>query len=841
MQARHLLAIFILLPLLLACERAPEQKRRIRLAGRNPAAQSGEPFTSTIHLEPGSRRSIAILFFENRTGDPGLEWLEKGLTEMFIRSLSQSSSLAVLSAERIFEIMQQARRVSSSAPGDVELAALVSQQADVEAVLTGVVSRRADSLQIQVKLYDPVQGRIVRDESAEGKELDTLFAMVDQLSQRVKVALTASLEEQELSPGIAELSTNSLEAWRFYMSGVDYEGKAMLSEAIAQYEKAAAADPAFVAARYKASILLFSRGDRERGRLYLEKLKLLRGKATTREQYQIDRLESGSRGDLGQVIAVSKQWLEENPDDIDAYFNLGDLYFALQDYDQALSYYQPILKIDPKYKIAYNQIGYCYARKGDLDKAVVVMEQYQLLAPHEPNPWDSMGEIYYNAGEFAQAEKNLRQALKNDPGFSNSWILLANIYLDRGEYARALEAADQLMARCRDAAYRSQGFLLRGFIQWRMGRIGEAIASLEEGLTTRIYAYRTATWIHELHLEKGDTLGARRSLESSYAFIRDSIAVREPSALNSLANLSLWYDVHPEESIRLIEEAFDRIDGTDIGTWGRFYLSLLYLHTGRHSAYKGITPDFADGFIGYLRDVRNLSFPRENWKGLMLFNRYIARYSDAGIEKYDRLIRYCAAEKLTHPEMIFSLYLADLNVQRGDTARSAELLRSAGVPPEGHWLLSAPFDNTRGFITRYPPERSSSYTGRQLLKEGWRHPEDGCSDGYIDLMKHHQKHNWSLGYGLIGLRSPGQREAQLRIGTNDAVRLWLNGEEVWRINMARDAAIDNDIVSVVLRPGLNRVLIKICNDINEWGYYFRVTDARGRGMPDIEFVPADAL
>jgi hypothetical protein len=94
---------------------------------------------------------------------------------------------------------------------------------------------------------------------------------------------------------------------------------------------------------------------------------------------------------------------------------------------------------------------------------------------------------------------------------------------------------------------------------------------------------------------------------------------------------------------------------------------------------------------------------------------------------------------------------------------------------------------------------------------------------------------------VLTLRSPGQREAQLRIGTNDAVRLWLNGEEVWRINMARDAAIDNDIVSVVLRPGLNRVLIKICNDINEWGYYFRVTDARGRGMPDIEFVPADAL
>jgi TolB-like protein len=92
---------------LISCNQNQE-KRKIKLAEQSPVTRRNERFTSTIHLEPTLRRAIAVMFFENKTGDQNLEWLQKGITEMLIRSLSQSSSLSVMSTDRLFEILKQA-------------------------------------------------------------------------------------------------------------------------------------------------------------------------------------------------------------------------------------------------------------------------------------------------------------------------------------------------------------------------------------------------------------------------------------------------------------------------------------------------------------------------------------------------------------------------------------------------------------------------------------------------------------------------------------------------------------------------------------------------------------
>lgn len=105
----------------------------------------------------------------------------------------------------------------------------------------------------------------------------------------------------------------------------------------------------------------------------------------------------------------------------------------------------------------------------------------------------------------------------------------------------------------------------------------------------------------------------------------------------------------------------------------------------------------------------------------------------------------------------------------------------------------------------------------------------------------YKNYNWKVGYGLIYIQSPDQKAAQIRIGTNESAKLWLNDQEVWRMNIGRDAIFDDDIIPVVLQPGLNKILLKVCNWINEWGFYFRVTDEEGMGFPDIEFVSADQV
>lgn len=47
--------------------------------------------------------------------------------------------------------------------------------------------------------------------------------------------------------------------------------------------------------------------------------------------------------------------------------------------------------------------------------------------------------------------------------------------------------------------------------------------------------------------------------------------------------------------------------------------------------------------------------------------------------------------------------------------------------------------------------------------------------------------------------------------------------------------VERDIITVLLHPGYNRVLLKITNTIYDWGFFFRVTDEKGNGFSDITF------
>jgi len=821
-----------------------QEKRKIKLAEQSPATQRSERFTSTIHLEPTLRRAIAVMFFENKTGDQNLEWLQKGLTEMLIRSLSQSSSLSVLSTDRIFEILNQVGQSSGTQSLDFDLAAIVAKEANVEAVLTGNISRHGDSLQINVRVHEPNQGKILKEETVEGKDLEAIFTMVDDLTQKIKNTLAVSLEKQEHAKSIADLSTNSLDAWRYYTAGIDFMQKAMINDAIAQLEKAVEADPGFVAAYYYLCLRLFTQGERQKAFRYFTQLQALRSTASPREQYQIDRLAGITNGDVRQIIDASKSWLQHQPDDVEAYFNLGDIYFGLQNYDEALVYYQAILGIDPKYKLAYNMIGYCYARKGEISRAIAALKQYQQMAPDEPNPFDSMGELYFSQGNYKQAEKKLKEAIQRSNNFTPSWLQLGNVYLDEGKFKKASESYQQYLDHVTDPASKAQGYERMGLTQWRQGQIDSALGYFQKFVGNRIVSYRAATWVHELNLEKGDSAEARASLYKNYEFIRDSLVVKEPIRIIDLAKLSLWFDVNADETINIISQTLQGNKSPNVQRWGKFYLPLLYLKINQVERYQKSAPDFTTDFLEMMKDLRNTKIPNATWKSFLIYNQYAYRFVDEGIAKYQELIQYCQDHELTLPEMVFRSLLVDVYFHNGERDKAEEQLKIIGAPEEKKWLVIAPFDNTNGFQKKYPPEREiklqAVYQDQNLAIQ-WQQANDGFNEGYIDLKQIYKQYNWKVGYGLIYVQSPDRKVAQIRIGTNESVKLWLNDAEVWRMNIGRDAIFDDDIITVVLKPGLNKILIKVCNLINEWGFYFRVTDEKGRGIAGIEFVAVDEV
>lgn len=81
------------------------------------------------------------------------------------------------------------------------------------------------------------------------------------------------------------------------------------------------------------------------------------------------------------------------------------------------------------------------------------------------------------------------------------------------------------------------------------------------------------------------------------------------------------------------------------------------------------------------------------------------------------------------------------------------------------------------------------------------------------------------------LRSPTARELTLSLGSDDAIKVWLNGAEVLAKNVARGVAPDQERVTVALREGANDLLIKIVNTGGAAGVYVRRVDETVDGMP----------
>jgi len=82
---------------------------------------------------------------------------------------------------------------------------------------------------------------------------------------------------------------------------------------------------------------------------------------------------------------------------------------------------------------------------------------------------------------------------------------------------------------------------------------------------------------------------------------------------------------------------------------------------------------------------------------------------------------------------------------------------------------------------------------------------------------------------------------QLRLGSDDDLKVWVNGEAMLSRKVGRGATIDHDVIPVKLRRGLNEVLAKVCNRQGGWGLLLRVTDQSGRPLKNLAFRPSSAF
>lgn len=187
---------------------------------------------------------------------------------------------------------------------------------------------------------------------------------------------------------------------------------------------------------------------------------------------------------------------------------------------------------------------------------------------------------------------------------------------------------------------------------------------------------------------------------------------------------------------------------------------------------------------------------------------------------------------------------------RDQVERIAKQLESLGEKPNltrhfgfvRHWRLLGPFDNSskQGYGRVHAPEEKLDLAAELDGKSGkirWFEYETTDSHGKVDLNKAIGKHMGVVAYAVAELEIPEARGGEIRAGSANAVKIWLNGELVFqRDEYHHGMDPDQYQSSVKFRSGRNTILIKVCQNEGkeeweqDWVFQLRVCDATGGGI-----------
>ena len=422
--------------------------------------------------------SLAIMYFENMVDREDTERLGEIVTNLLITDLSESEYMRVVSSQRLYDILKLLGREGEKKI-DREVATQVATKARAKWMLLGNILQVEPRTVITTQLVNVESGEVEASQRITGETEEEIFSLVDKLTVEIKKDLSLpAVAQQEPDPSVADVTTHSPEAYRYYLEGIDYANKLYSTQAEKSFRKALEFDSTFAMAYYKLASYAESEHDWKK---MIAKAVDYSDKVSQKEKHYIKALEAEVSGNYTETIKELKKLVERYPEEKDALYFLGNYYYNELEYEQALSYYNKIIKIDPLYKLVYNKLAYVYDEIGDFEKSIWAINKYISIAPDEANPYDTRADLYARNGKLDQAIESYKKALEKKPDFMPSHAKLGWMYLFRREYAKA-ESRYKKLSSSSNKFNRSAGRLYLALIPLYQGKFNQALEVLDDGI-----------------------------------------------------------------------------------------------------------------------------------------------------------------------------------------------------------------------------------------------------------------------------------------------------------------------------------------------------------------------
>jgi adenylate cyclase len=343
------------------------------------------PENSSIGLALPDKPSIAVLAFQNMSGDPEQEYFADGVVEDIITALSRFKNMFVIARNSSFTYKGRAIDVKQ-----------VGRELGVRYVLEGSVRKAGQQMRITAQLIDAASGAHLWAERFDGSISD-IFDLQDQVTASVVGSITPKLEQAEIER-VKYKPTESLDAYDHFLRGMAFfhqQTKTSLNEALRHFNQAIAADRDFAIAYGMAAWCLgFRRAN---------------GWTDDRVSETAEAVRFGSRAvELARDDAIALStggWAL-------AYLG-GDLAASADPLNRARL-------INPNLATAWQLCGWVNNYLGETDQAIEHFKRAMRLSPFDPLNYtmqSGMAMAHFQAGEYAEAILWASKAMSAQPSF----------------------------------------------------------------------------------------------------------------------------------------------------------------------------------------------------------------------------------------------------------------------------------------------------------------------------------------------------------------------------------------------------------------------------------------
>jgi tetratricopeptide (TPR) repeat protein/tRNA A-37 threonylcarbamoyl transferase component Bud32 len=393
-----------------------------------------------VPLTPSDKPSLAILYFENNTGDDELDHWRKGLSELLITDLSQSKYFRVLSGDRIYDILREMDLLEARSFSSSDLDEIASR-GGTKYILRGGYTKAADTFRININLQDVETGESIGSETVTGPGEGSFYALIDELTRRVKenFQLSAQAISADIDKEVGRITSSSPEAFKYYSEARKYHLRYEYREAIQLYEKAVSIDPEFAMAYRGMAAAHDNLADYEKSREFIQKAFELSDRISDRERLQIQgQFYYQSEKTYGQAIEAFSKLTELYPDDVIGNSYLGIIFSAIEEREKSIERLKICVEVQKDILNCGNLAGE-YETNGLYDEARRVWEDYLQTEPDAPQVHAAVGRNHLFEGRYQLALEEADKAFLLNPRYRSSFYLRGDAYHLSGDFSKAEE------------------------------------------------------------------------------------------------------------------------------------------------------------------------------------------------------------------------------------------------------------------------------------------------------------------------------------------------------------------------------------------------------------------